>query len=340
MENTAVWIDGPAQQPRIGPAPVPEPGEGELLIRVKAIPAQPGEWKLPAGLIPIPLNYPTIIGVSLSGIVEKAGAGVTRFKPGDRVATNTTGVLRNDHRFGAYQRYALAPQGLTSKIGETEFEEAASIVTGYGCASALCLHLGLEKPPTRSVAARRDETVLIWGVSSSFGAISVQLALQAGYTVVGVASARHAVLTNGFGLSYFVDRSSPNVVQELSALGPFKAVLAAADSAEDQVKIGDVLAAQGGGRFLTATGVRTGVRLPEGVTGSFHQFADDYLDPKNAQFTEWFWWEYLEAAFADRRLKSLPLQVELGLSKVLVAWNLLRQGKVSGKRLIIVPTRE
>lgn len=179
--------------------------------------------------------------------------------------------------------------------------------------------------------------VLIWGVSSSFGAFSAQLAQQAGYTVVGVASARHADLAKTFGVSFFVDRTSSSLVQDLVALGPFKAVLAAADSAEDQAKIGEVLTAHGGGRFLSTMGVRAGVQLQDGVTGFFKQFLDDFIDPKNREFTKWVWWDYLEAAFADSRLKSLPLDVKGGLSQVSEAWELLRQEKVSGKRLIIQP---
>lgn len=54
--------------------------------------------------------------VSFSGIIEQVGPGVERFKPGDHVLTNSTGVIRNDHRFGAYQRFALAPQELTAKV--------------------------------------------------------------------------------------------------------------------------------------------------------------------------------------------------------------------------------
>jgi NADPH:quinone reductase-like Zn-dependent oxidoreductase len=101
----------------------------------------------------------------------------------------------------------------------------------------------------------QKEKVLIWGVSSSFGASSAQLAQQAGYTVVGVASARHANLANEFGVSHFVDRTSADVVQDLASLGPYKTVLAASDSTEDQLKIGQVLAAQGGGQFLSTMGV-------------------------------------------------------------------------------------
>lgn len=54
--------------------------------------------------------------VCASGIVEKTGPGVTRFKPEDRILFNTSGVLRNDSRFGAYQRYCLVPEKLASKV--------------------------------------------------------------------------------------------------------------------------------------------------------------------------------------------------------------------------------
>jgi hypothetical protein len=205
--------------------------------------------------------------------------------------------------------------------------------------SALFLHLGLERPSsdTSSKSTEKKENVLIWGISSSFGALSAQLARDAGYTVVGVASGRHATLATEFGVSHFVDRTSSSVVPDLIALGPFKAVLAAADSAEDQIKIGEVMVAHGGGQFLSTMGVRAGVKLPDGVTGFFRQFLDDYIDPKNEEFTRWVWWGYLEAAFADGRLRSLPLELKGGLSKVNEAWGILRQEGAGGKRLIISP---
>jgi hypothetical protein len=205
--------------------------------------------------------------------------------------------------------------------------------------SALFLHLGLERPSSDRLTKpiERNENVLIWGVSSSFGALSAQLAREAGYTVVGVASNRHSDLAREVGVSHFVDRTAPNVVSDLIAHGPFKAVLAAADSAEDQIKIGEVLAAHGGGRFLSTMGVRAGVQLPDGVTGFFRQYLDDYIDPKNEEFTRWVWWDYLESAFADGRLRSLPLELKGGLSQVSEAWGILRLEGASGKRLIISP---
>ena len=142
------------------------------------------------------------------------------------------------------------------------------------------------------------------------------------------------------GVTHFIDRTSDCVVPDLIHLGPFRAVLAAADSAEDQVKIGEVMAAHGGGVFVSTMGIRSGVKLPKGVTGQFFQFIDDYLDPRNEQFTKWFWWQYLEKTMANSELKTVPLEVFGGLSQVSAAWDALRSNKLSGKRLIIQPELE
>jgi hypothetical protein len=117
-------------------------------------------------------------------------------------------------------------------------------------------------------------------------------------------------------------------------------VLAAADAAPDQVVLGRVLAAHGGGSFLSTMGLRPGVKLPEGVEGKFAQYVDDYLDPKNKDFTEWLWWEYLEQALREEKLRVVPVRTLGGLSKVQEAWNLLHKGAVSAERLVITPGLE
>ncbi|KAH6870896.1 chaperonin 10-like protein [Thelonectria olida] len=339
-QNTAAWLPGVGKPLEVRPADTPVPDKGELLVEVKAAAVQPAEYKIQEGLLPFPLKYPTIIGLSFSGIVVKVGSTVTRFKIGDRVVTNSAGTIRNDSRFGAYQRYALTTQELTAKIGDQPFEIAASVSNLYGAASALFLHLQLDKPSEEPKSENKAEKILIWGASSSFGAYATQLAAEAGYTVVGVASAQNAELAQSFGAAHFVDRKSPGVSQELVALGPYNAVLAAADSAHDQVVIGSILAAQGGGSFLSTMGLRQGVTLPPGVSGHFSQFIDDYLDPKNGEFTKWLWWQYMENALQSRKLQLLPVRVVGGLSQVQAAWDLLKQGKVSGQRLVITPNLE
>jgi NADPH:quinone reductase-like Zn-dependent oxidoreductase len=203
--------------------------------------------------------------------------------------------------------------------------------------SALVLHLHLDKPSPTPNPLNNSKKILIWGASSSFGANAIQIAASAGYSVVGVASASNAELVKSLGATDFVDRANSSVAEELIAIGPFHAVLAAADSAKDQATMGAVLAAQGGGKVLSTMGVRAGVKLPDGVTILFAQFLDDYLDPDNADFTRWVWWEYLEEALAMGHICALPTRIMGGLSHAQEAWDTLRQGKASGERLIIRP---
>jgi hypothetical protein len=87
-------------------------------------------------------------------------------------------------------------------------------------------------------------------------------------------------------------------------------------------------------------GVRSGVKLPQGVSGWFVQYLDDFVDPKNRDFVEWVWWDYLEKAVSAGKLKSVLVEVKGGLNKTKAAWNALKAGQVSGKRLIIQPDIE
>ncbi|GKT68693.1 hypothetical protein ColTof4_01116 [Colletotrichum tofieldiae] len=226
---------------------------------------------------------------------------------------------------------------MAMQIGVASVEVALSVSSLCYPASALILHLHLEKPSDNPNPENKNKKVLIWGASSSFGAYASQLAARAGYTVVGVASSQNAQLVKSCGAAHFLDRRSPTVTQELIDMGPFEAVLAAADAAPDQDVLGAVLAAHGGGTFLSTMGLRAGVKLPPGVNGTFAPFLEAYLDPKKREFTQWVWWEFLESELASGRLQHVPIRILGGLEKVQEAWNLLKEGKVSGQRLAITP---
>jgi NADPH:quinone reductase-like Zn-dependent oxidoreductase len=136
-----------------------------------------------------------------------------------------------------------------SQIGELPHAEAASFSNIYAVASALFLHLNLDRPSTTPNPNNKMKKILIWGASSSFGAYATQLTANSGYAVIGVTSSRHIGFVRSFGAEHIVDKESETAVEEIIALGPFDAVLAAADSAADQVVLGSVLAAQGGGKW-------------------------------------------------------------------------------------------
>ncbi|KAH6670658.1 chaperonin 10-like protein [Halenospora varia] len=338
MSNQGAWINSKGEAPKLAPADIPSPGPGQLVIENHAVPLHPGDWKLAKGIIPIPLKYPAILGNYVAGFVHDIGKGVTRFKKGDRVLSMSAQAVRNDHRFGAHQRFTLSIETFTVHIGETHFEEATSASIVYAAMSALVLHLNLERP-SKDVLLK-DEKVLIWGGGSSIGFYAVQIAAQAGYKVITTASDRAKASLEAAGAAKVLDYHSTTIFDDLLKFGPYKAIFGASESAADQVVIGKLLAAQGGGKFLSTMGVRPGVVLPEGVTGFFVQYMDDYLKSENVEYTKWVFWEYLEGGLVSGSLKLGDVEVLGGLSKLAEGLRKLEAGEVRDKKLVIKPNLE
>src|SRR6266568_5107035 len=78
---------GPASVLRLESVPAPEPGAGEVLVRVRAAAVNPIDWKFRAGYLQefMPLELPHVLGIDVAGTVETAGAQVTTFAVGDEV---------------------------------------------------------------------------------------------------------------------------------------------------------------------------------------------------------------------------------------------------------------
>ncbi|PMD52739.1 GroES-like protein [Hyaloscypha bicolor E] len=347
MSNQAAWIPSKGAAIEIGHAEMPIPGPGELVIENHAIPLHPGDWKLAKGIIPIPMTYPAILGNYTAGTIHSLGPNTTRFKVGERVLSMSALALRNDHRFGGHQKYTLSTEMLTAHIGpDVGFEEASAASIVYAAMSALVLHLNLARPPLppspRDPISRSAEKVLIWGGGSSLGFFAVQIAALAGYTVLSTASPASFEALKQVGAKEVLDYRSPSIAEEVIALGPFKTVFAAADAAGDQVVIGQVLAAQGGGRFISTMGVRPGVVLPPGVEGVFVQYMDDYLKPENEEFVKWVWGDagFLEWGLREGGLALGEVEGIGGLGMLAEGLRRLEKGEARGRRLVVRPGLE
>ncbi|KAL2130832.1 hypothetical protein VTI74DRAFT_5875 [Chaetomium olivicolor] len=158
---------------KIVDSPVPEPNDDQVLVKVAVAGSNPKDWKLPE-MRDLTANS----GDDLAGIVERVGANVFEFRPGDRVAAFheiTTGG-------GSYAEYALAPQHATFHIPkEISFEEAAAIpLAAMTAAVGLYQHLALPQPwalpPPNNQA--REIPLIIYGASSSVGFYALQFALR------------------------------------------------------------------------------------------------------------------------------------------------------------------
>jgi NADPH:quinone reductase-like Zn-dependent oxidoreductase len=84
--NTAAWFVAPGKKLEVGPAPYTAPGEGEIVIRNRAVAINPVDWAV--AQIPMIqkrgfswLKFPAVLGEDLAGEVAAVGPGVTRFIP-------------------------------------------------------------------------------------------------------------------------------------------------------------------------------------------------------------------------------------------------------------------
>ncbi|MEX0945139.1 MAG: NAD(P)H-quinone oxidoreductase [Balneolaceae bacterium] len=145
-----------------GEYPLPFSNRDELLVKVKATALNRADLMQKAGNYPPPNGASPILGLEMSGIVEKTGEDVSRFKQGDRVY----GLLSG----GGYAEYCTIHQDLAMKIPEdVSFEEAAAIPEVFLTAYLSLIWLG---------GLKKGETVLIHAGASGVGTAAIQIASE------------------------------------------------------------------------------------------------------------------------------------------------------------------
>ncbi|MGW7056578.1 NADP-dependent oxidoreductase [Streptomyces sp. NPDC054887] len=182
----------------------PEPGPGQVRVRVLAAGVNPLDYKIRNGAMEAfyPTVFPAVPGLEFAGVVDAVGDGVTHAAVGDEVLGWTT--------TGAYAEYALAGD-IAAKPAGLSWERAASLpVAGETAQRVLDL-----------LKVTSGETLLVHGAAGVVGTVAVQLAVAAGVTVVGTASeANHDHLralgavpvTYGDGLAERVREAAPQGV--------------------------------------------------------------------------------------------------------------------------------
>jgi NADPH:quinone reductase-like Zn-dependent oxidoreductase len=167
---------GPPEIMKFERVPRPEPGPGEVLVKVEAAGVGPWDGWIRAGKSALPQPLPLTLGSDLSGEIVAVGPGVSELRVGDQVYGVT-----NPRFIGAYAEYALASAGMVSnKPASLTHAEAASVpVVSVTAWQALFDHAQL----------KAGQTVVIHGAAGNVGSYAVQLARHAGaQTIVTVAT--------------------------------------------------------------------------------------------------------------------------------------------------------
>jgi NADPH:quinone reductase-like Zn-dependent oxidoreductase len=203
---------GPPEMVVIKDVPVPLVGERDVLIRVNTTAVNIADARIRALRVPRGLAIPSrlalgilhprnpIFGLEVAGIVERVGAAVRSFKPGDRV------VASRGFKLGGHAEFMrVAETGAITTIPDN-VSDADAVALLFGGVTALGFF--------DQAKLRAGEHVLINGASGAVGVIAVQVAKQRGAVVTGVCSAANAELVRSLGADDVIDYGSRDFTKE------------------------------------------------------------------------------------------------------------------------------
>jgi NADPH:quinone reductase-like Zn-dependent oxidoreductase len=183
---------GPVGVLDVREVPTPEPGQGQVLVRVKAAGINPGEAKIRDGALHElwPATFPSGQGSDFAGVVERVGPGVEAVAAGDDViGWVDTRSSQADYAVADEHKLAPRPSGLPWEVA------GAIPVVGFTAWAMV-----------RAVDLKPGDTVVVSGAAGGVGSLAVQLAKRKGATVIGLAGPsnhdwliRHDVIPVAYG---------------------------------------------------------------------------------------------------------------------------------------------
>jgi NADPH:quinone reductase len=186
---------------RLDEAPMPQPGPGEVVMRMHAAGVNPVETYIRAGKYARLPELPYTPGNDGAGVIEQIGSGVTEFKPGDRVYT--AGSIS-----GTYAEFVLCKKEQVHPLpANVSFAQGAAMGTPYATA-----YRGL----LQRAGAKPGETVLVHGASGGVGTAAVQLACARDLRVFGTAGSGQGLkLVHEQGTHEVFDHRAPDHFEQI-----------------------------------------------------------------------------------------------------------------------------
>ena len=234
----------------------PQPGPGEVLVRVKAASVNPLDWKIREGYLHEYVTLPYMLGSDFAGDIEALGEGVTGWQVGAPVY-GMKGLGG-----GAYAEFTTVnAQEIGAKPSTLSYSEAASVphtaLTAWTALVTAC-------------DVQAGQRVLIHAAAGGVGHFAVQIAKRKGAYVIGTASARHQAFLHSLGVDEWIDYTTI----------PFETVVSDVDLVLDTVG-GDT-----GDRSLSA--IKPGgkmaciVNMPSMEAAAQHQVDVKFIVPQSS----------------------------------------------------------
>ena len=251
----AVQVPKPGADFEIVEREIPEPGPGQVRIRVQACGVCHSDVITKEGLFP-GISYPRVPGHEVAGVIDEVGAGVKDWKKGQRVGVGWHGgqdgtclaCRRGDFvncvngkvcgisYDGGYQEFMVAPVEAVARMPESlDVAEAAPLM----CAGITTFNA------LRHSGALPSDLVAIQGIGG-LGHLGIQFAKKFGYRVAAIGrGADNAALAKKLGADVYIDSAAVDPAAELQKLGGAQVILATAPSGKSMSALIGGLGANG-----------------------------------------------------------------------------------------------
>ncbi|KAJ7650827.1 chaperonin 10-like protein [Roridomyces roridus] len=320
--------------------PIPNPGPGEILVKVQAAALNPVDWKI-AKTGDFVQNYPAVLGWDLSGDVEDIGEGVVGLEKGDRVMASAF-IPKG---YAAFQQYTLVAANLVTKLpSDLDYADAATIPLGYSTAAVGLLAAfpgGAGLNPTLDPAIKfSGQPAFVLGGSSSVGQFAIQILRTLAFSpIITYASARHANYLKSLGATHVIDRGTiiiediPAAVQNLLPPGTQLQVVYDAISEPDTQEVCWALVSEDG----IVVAIQRGVADRDVGGKRLIHIAGSPYAPINKDFGPRLWrmltGQVEEGTIVPNRVEKLPG----GLAGIVDGLKRMENNAVSGVKLVVFP---
>ncbi|MDO7928956.1 NADP-dependent oxidoreductase [Pseudomonas sp. KFB-139] len=196
---------GGADAAQVAEIEKPAPGQGQVLVRVRAAGVNGIDWKVREGHVrnAFPLSLPIVLGAEMAGVIDAVGPGASRFSVGDRVMGAMGGL-------GAYAEFVTVSEASLSPTPEALDDLHAAAMPVAAVAAWNSLH--------HAGPIFAGQRVLVHGAAGGLGAYAVQYAKRAGAEVFATAGTADLDYVRSLGADFVFDYQSQrfeNVVRNI-----------------------------------------------------------------------------------------------------------------------------
>jgi NADPH:quinone reductase-like Zn-dependent oxidoreductase len=201
----AFAIDAFGEPGTIREVPVPEPGEGEVLVGVMAAGVNQTDVAVMAGMLAdyMEHRFPLVPGVDASGVIERVGPGVDGFHVGDEVYGFVQKPVMGVGTFA--EHVALPVGGIVRKPSSISHVQASVIAHAALTAAAAVQDAGL----------RPGDIVALLGATGGVGSYATQFASEQGAIVIAVTKGDYGDYARSMGAADVIDYTAVDAVQTI-----------------------------------------------------------------------------------------------------------------------------